>query len=95
MNGCNNKKLFEQINFTEHLFGGKIGRIYFKNGYGASIISGEKFYTDSEHPYELAVLKNGKICYNTGITCDVLGHLTENDVETYLNLIQQLNNSWG
>lgn len=68
---------------------------HFPNGYGASVISGEYFYTDIEHPYEMAVLKfdqygNGQITYATPITDDVLGHLTEEDVQDTLKQIMAL-----
>lgn len=67
----------------------------FPNGYGASVISGEYFYTDIEHPYELGVLKfddegNGHITYETPITDDVIGHLTEEDVQDTLLQIKAL-----
>ena len=37
------------------------------NGYGWSIV-----YLQGQEVYELAVLKNGKICYHTHITDDVV-----------------------
>ena len=65
-------------------------RVNFPNGYGASIITGSMFYTDPKHPYELAVLKNDRLCYDTCITDDVLGHLTKQDVQDNLDLIEAL-----
>ena len=35
----------------------------FPNGYGASVVMGELFHTDTEHPYEIGLLKNGKLDY--------------------------------
>lgn len=64
--------------------------IGFKNGYEASIISGKYAYTDSEHPYELAVLKDGELCYDTPITDDVIGHLTADEVGEILARIEAL-----
>lgn len=62
----------------------------FPNGYGASVITGSMFYTDGERPYELAVLVNGDLCYDTEITDDVIGHLDEIDVLGLLNRIKSL-----
>lgn len=62
----------------------------FANGYGASIITGENAYTSTNAPYELAVLHNGKITYETELTGDVLGYLTEADVNEYLTKIEAL-----
>ena len=43
-------------------------KVYFDNGYGASVITGQDFYTDSDHPYELAVIDHvGNIKYDTTI----------------------------
>ncbi len=64
--------------------------IKFKNGYEASVISGKYAYTDSEHPYELAVLKDGELCYDTPITDDVIGHLTADEVGEILEKIELL-----
>jgi hypothetical protein len=65
-------------------------RLHFSNGYGVSVITGEIFYTDSTHPYEMAVLKDGGICYDTPITTDVLGYLTQDDVTKHMIAVQEL-----
>lgn len=67
-------------------------RVQFKNGYGASIVKHERSYGGNEGLYELAVLKNDRICYDTEITQDVLGWLSEAQVEDTLNRIQNLPN---
>lgn len=75
--------------------------VFFDNGYGASIIDSKPVgsilgggYTDTEHPYEIAV-KIGtpdcnKLCYGTHITDDVLGYQTAADVENVLRQISEL-----
>jgi hypothetical protein len=66
--------------------------IKFDNGYGASVIRTKGSYGGKDGLYELAVLdQEGEICYNTPITSDTLGHLTEDDVTEALNKIEALN----
>ncbi len=65
--------------------------IKFDNGYSASVVRTEHAYGGKAGLYELAVLdKKGNICYNTPITNDVLGGLTEDDVTEALNKIEAL-----
>ena len=69
--------------------------IKFKNNYGASVIKHEHSYGGKQGLYELAVIKYDEsgdwdICYDTPITDDVLGYLTEDDVTSYLTQIEQL-----
>ena len=83
-----------EIHFDEHAHcpGGTRGVVNFPNGYGASIITGEWFYTDAEHPYEVAVMHNGSIDYSHGIeeNTDVFGYCTELRVLHLLKLISEL-----
>ncbi len=70
---------------------GKIQNIYrFSNGYGASVIKGPGSYGNERGLWELAVLKGRKICYDTPIADDVIGYLTEADVDALLEKIEQL-----
>ena len=64
--------------------------IHFSNNYGASIVTGDCFYTSDEKPYELAVMYKGNITYDTPITDDVCGWLNENDVNKLLSQIEAL-----
>jgi hypothetical protein len=72
----------------------KAARVFFPNGYGASIISGLCFYTDKDRPYELAVLcgnaEHAGMDCTTPITNDVVGYLTDKDVDDLLNRIALL-----
>jgi hypothetical protein len=61
---------------------------FFDNGYGISVINihtNSMAYGTEDAPYELAVLKGNEhsavLCYDTPITEDVIGHLTENAVD--------------
>lgn len=86
---------FEDLKFKTHPNAGfgfnTQAIISFKNGYGASVITGASAYTSVSKPYELSVLdKYGKITYATPITNDVIGHLNEIDVQKILNAIAAL-----
>lgn len=62
-----------------------------ENGYGASIIQTIYSYGGKEGLWELAILdSDGQITYNTAITNDVLGYLSEEDVNETLEKIKNL-----
>lgn len=66
-------------------------RVYrFDNGYGASVI--DDGYGKEEGLFELAVFDNRtkQIVYDSGITDDVLGWLTQSDVDNLLAQIKAL-----
>lgn len=65
----------------------------FDNGYGVSVITGRMFYTSGATPYEVAVLKNGALCYDTPVTEDVIGWNTSEDVTKIMAQVQTLNQS--
>ena len=67
-------------------------RIMFENGFGASIVKHKYSYGGDKGLYEIAVLDDidGGPIYYTSVTNDVLGHLSESDVETHLNEIKNL-----
>lgn len=73
------------------------------NNYGASIVRHDFSYGNSQGLWELAVLKyeenetnlhNFEICYTTPITEDVLGYLTESDINETLDKISALPNPY-
>lgn len=80
--------------------GGVAAKYFFPNGYGVSVVrfthpSGfGGSYGAEEGLYEAAVLKgvedNWEICYDTAITSDVIGDLTEEQVEVLLHEIENL-----
>ena len=85
------------MNFKELPSNGINGGIQYKasfpNGYGASIVCHPFSYGNEEGLWELAVLnKEGNICYDTPITNDVLGWLTDEDVNIILDQIAALPN---
>ena len=81
---------FKDLKFEPHPAGGIRAVVEFPNHYGASVVTGPYFYGRSDAPYELAVMYEGKICYTSGLTDDVLGYLTEDEVTEYLKLIEKL-----
>lgn len=83
---------FEEINEAPFMVGKK-SRMMFENGYGVSVVSHTYSYGGKDGKYELAVLdSNGDITYDTPITNDVIGYLTEDEVTDYLSQIQELPN---
>lgn len=86
-------KTFNDLDFQPMQMGiGTIARINFDNGYGASIVKSPYSYGGNDDLYELAILKNNTFCYDTPITDDVIGYLTEEVVTEYLQKIQELEN---
>jgi hypothetical protein len=88
-------KTFNDLQFKEHprgaVYGGIISRIIFDNGYGATVVQGPHSYGGSDGLYELAVIgKDDEICYDTPVTGDVEGYLSEAQVTDLLTKIQQL-----
>ena len=67
-------------------------KIYtFNNGYGASVICNQSSYGSDNGLFELAVLdKDGKICYDTTITSNVIGYMTHDHVARVLKDIESL-----
>lgn len=70
-------------------------RFKFENGYGASVIKHYGSYGYQEDEFELAVLKfdedgTESLCYNTPITDNVIGWLTNDEVLETLNKIKNL-----
>ena len=62
----------------------------FPNGYGASVLRSSYSFGGDRGLFELAVLKDGDICYSTPITNDVIGYLTADEVTEYLQQIEKL-----
>lgn len=85
-------KTFKDLEFKTHPMGnGIISRIFFDNGYGASVVKTPTTYGGDNGLYELAVLgTDGQITYTTPITNDVIGYLRPEDVTDVMEKIQQL-----
>jgi hypothetical protein len=69
----------------------------FDNGYGASVIQGRYTYGGKAGLFELAVVRltgdsadDFELTYDTPITDDVIGHLSEDEVQETLAKIRDL-----
>ena len=85
-------KTFNDLEFKQDMLRGlNAARIMFDNGYGASVVVGPYTYGGEDGLYELAVLdSNGELTYETPVTSDVEGWLSEDDVTKLLEQIQKL-----
>lgn len=76
------------------LNGGVQTIVFFENGYGASVVKHRFSYGSEQGLFEIAVLRGDsekwEICYDTEITCDVLGYQNDEDVAEVLNQINSL-----
>lgn len=81
---------FEQINDAPFMVGKK-ARMSFENGYGVSVVSHTYSYGGKNGLFEIAVLdKDGNLTYDTPVTNDVIGYLTEEDVTDVMKQVQEL-----
>ena len=83
---------FNDLEFKQDIQRGlNAARVMFDNGYGASVVVGPYTYGGEYGLYELAVLgSDGKLTYDTPVTGDVEGYLSEDDVTKLLEQIQKL-----
>ena len=85
----------EYLKDTNYVNGGVQHKYAFPNGYGASVVKHDFSYGGKNGLWELAVLdftidEDGDLCYTSGITDDVIGHLSWKNVEEFLSEIKQL-----
>lgn len=65
----------------------------FPNGYGISVINGKYAHCD-DHTYEVAILKDGHLTYDTPLTQDVLNYQTEKDIDNILSFLENYQPSY-
>ena len=81
---------FEQLNDSPYMVGKK-SRMHFDNGFGVSVVSHTHSYGGRDGLYEVAVLdKDGLLTYETPVTSDVIGYLSEEDVTDVMKKVQEL-----
>lgn len=87
-------KEFKDLEFKNHpskYMGGQHATLKFDNGFGVSVLCGNSFYSNGIDTYELAIInKDGRIDYHTGITDDVMGYLTEQEVSDVMRKVQMI-----
>lgn len=98
-------KTFKDLEFENHSggFGGIIAKIFFENGYGASVVGGGgnmpyglgELYGDGISTFEIAVLEGTEeewnICYDTSMPInDVISYQSKEQITEILKEIQQL-----
>ena len=92
---------FEDLTFKSHPNGNGLQAVlFFNNGYGISVIRYKTLngtygsYTSNEEEWEISVLIGNSaeyyLCYDTPITTDVVGHLTNDEVTNIMIQIQDL-----
>ena len=70
---------------------GKKARMHFDNGFGVSVVSHSYSYGGRDGLYEIAVLdSDDNLTYDTPVTNDVIGYLTEEDVTDVMKQVQDL-----
>lgn len=88
-------KKFEDLEFKmiddSPFMVGKVSRMFFDNGYGVSVVSHTFSYGGKLGLYEIAILdSDGNITYDTPITSDVIGYLSEEEVSDIMEQVQKL-----
>lgn len=59
----------------------------FPNGYGVSVIDGDYAFCD-KGTYEVAIMKEGEVCFDTPLTNDVLRYQTPEDIDEILKQVE-------
>lgn len=90
-------KTFNDLVFGQHINPNikdtKQARMQFDNGYGISVLlGGDGIYSNGIDTYEVAILYNDELCYDSGLCDDVLGHQTEGEITELMEKIQLLPN---
>ena len=85
-------KTFKDLEFKPHAMGEGIqSKLSFDNGYGVSVVRTSWTYGGKEGLYELAVLDTqGNLTYDTPVTNDVIGYLSEEEVSDIMEQVQKL-----
>lgn len=88
------EKFKEYLKIDEEYLGGPHKVYKFPNNYGASVIKNPYSYGGKENLWEVGVVffdgDHYELTYSTPITGDVLGYLTDEEVENTLEQIKNL-----
>ena len=92
---------FNDLIFEPHLnrCGGFAAELNFKNGYGVSVICGERYYCSPRinlsdalmyDEYEVGLLKDGSLTTDTPYDNEVLGYQSKSDIVMIIDKLQSL-----
>jgi len=87
---------FKDLKFEKDNMMGISAHHLFDNHYGVSVIKSPYSYGGKQGKYELAILvmkpsdKYSELCYDTPITNDVIGYLTETEVTELMKQVSEL-----
>ena len=65
-------------------------KMKFPNGYSVSVVCGKSHYSNGKDTYEVGVMHNGMLCYDTPVTNDVIPYQTAEEVAEIMKEIQSL-----
>ena len=88
--GLSNGDQLASLFLRDYYGNAKQALIEFENGYGVSVLLGRCFHSNGVDTYELGVLYDGDLTFNTDITDDVLGHITEEEVTEIMIRVQDI-----
>jgi hypothetical protein len=84
-------KTFKDLVFKPHSVGNGVqAGMDFDNNYGISVVKFRGSYGFKQDLWEVAVMYKGELTYSTPVTCDVLGHQSDEDVTSVMKQIQEL-----
>lgn len=83
-------KTFEDLQFGPHyiLEEGQHAKIMFENGYGVSVVFGDKFYSNGIDTYEVAVIKGKGIASDENGDQMVFGRVSKERVTEIMKMVQ-------
>lgn len=90
-------KTFNDLIFGQHINNcikdTKQARMQFENGYGISVLlGGEGIYSNGIDTYEVAILYDDELCYDSGLCDDIFAHRTQEEITQLMEKIQLLPN---
>ena len=63
----------------------------FENGYGVSVVFGDQFCSNGIDTYEVAIIKDNHVCFDTPLTDNVLAYKNEDEVTEIMRKVQEFN----
>lgn len=83
---------FEDLKFDKHpsFMLQDIARCCFPNGYGLSVVNGDGAYCTKD-TYEVAVLHDGELTYDTPLTDDVMSCVTPERITELIGIVKGWN----